>query len=135
MTKQEALEIHTADDNLDIFDKRYQEEGEYFFCDFFDAFTEEEIEVDVDGLSQREYDDFTSELVFSEYFVAQSNEEIDDYNDDYFKQYPKPLLKVTLVSRDPLNLDSNEYSDYWFTIDGYDKVKQIIKKYTEGKEA
>jgi len=127
MTKEEAMKI--AKDGLHIFDQRYEEEGDSFLCDFFDALTEEEINVDVDNFSQEKYEDFAEDLVFSEHFVAQSNDEIDDYNDDYFKD-PKPLVKVITASQDPMNPGNLEFSWYWLTMDGRDEIKKIIEKYT-----
>ena len=107
----------------------YQEKGDEFFCNFFDALTEEEINVDVDNLSQREYEDFTAEIVSSKYSVAQSNSATDDYSEEYF-QYPKPLVKVITASQDPMNPGNLEFSWYWLTMDGRDEIKKIIEKYT-----
>jgi len=128
MTKKEAVKILTAKDNVDLFDEMYQEKGDEFFCNFFDALTEETIDVNVDDFSQREYEDFTAEVVFSEHSVAQSNSATDDYSEEYF-QDPEPLLKVVCASQDPLNPGNLEFSWYWLTMDGLNEVKEIIRRY------
>ena len=128
MTKEEAMKI--AKDGLHIFDQRYEEEGDEFLCNFCDALTEAEETVDTDDFSQEKFEDLDAELAFSKYLVAQSNSATDGYNEGYF-QDPKPLLKVVCVDHDIFgNVDS---SWYWFTIDGQDEVKQIIKKYVRGE--
>jgi len=127
MKQEEALRLHSEPDE---FDRMYQERGEKFFCDFFDTFTTKEIVIDIDDWSGEEYEEFASRIVSSEYYVAMSNEQIDDYSEKYFQEYPKELIKVICKYTDDLGQSDSE--DYWL-VNNEKAIALVMRKESKVK--
>lgn len=110
--KAQMFAIAVADNNIDLFDEKYEEEGENFYSDFFDTFTVDTIEKIDPSI------EFEELIAF--YFVASSTPQLDDYKISFFQEYPVDLVKYIFRDREDISI-------YWVRESDMNDIKMKEK--------